>query len=130
MRKHLIRIFALIGALLLAATVGWAQAPRAEITFDNQSGQPTLVKLIGPARRAVEVPNASTRTVRASGGQYFILARYGSDPGHYTYSKGDPFTVVQTRRRYSVIRITLHTVVNGNYHTTPISASDFEREIP
>ena len=65
--------------------------------------------------------------VRAFGGQYYIVTRYG-DPDHYTYSKGDAFTVVQTGRQYSIITITLHLVINGNYHTTPISASVFDKE--
>jgi hypothetical protein len=130
MRALLIWLLVLVGCLLPVATICYARAPLAQITFDNKSGQPALAKLIGPTRRAIEVPDGQDRTVGAAGGQYYILTRYGSDPAHYTYSKGDAFTVVQTRRGYSVIRITLHTVVNGNYHTNPISAAEFDGESP
>jgi hypothetical protein len=128
MHRQLIRFLALIGALLLGAASCYAQSHQAEITFDNKSGQPALVKLIGPTRHSVQVPDGQERMVRAIGGQYYILTRYGSDPDHYAYAKGDPFTAMQTRTQYSIIRITLHQVVNGNYHTSPINASDFDKE--
>jgi hypothetical protein len=128
MRRLPIRFLALVGASLLAATVSHARALLPQITFDNKSGQPALVKLVGPTHRAVQVPDRQERMVTATGGQYYILTRYGDDPEHYTYSRGDAFTVLQTSRGYSVIRITLHTVVNGNYYTNPISASEFDKE--
>jgi tetraacyldisaccharide-1-P 4'-kinase len=56
-------------------------------------------------------------------------------PDHYSYSEGELFNVTQTATRYSVITITLHKVIDGNYHTAPISAAEFDkagpdREIP
>jgi hypothetical protein len=128
MRSVLVRIAILASVLLASITASQAETPRARITFDNQSGQPALVKLVGPWRRTAQVPNLQKRTVTATGGQYYILTRYGSKADDYTYSKGDGFHVVQTARHYSIITITLHKVVGGNYHTKKIPADEFERE--
>jgi hypothetical protein len=117
--------------LVLGGTAGHAQrgqTPRATITFDNQSGQFALVKVVGPTRRQAQVPNAQKRTVTVAGGQYYILTRYGTDPKAYTYSKGNTFQVTQTARQHSVITITLHKVVGGNYQTTAVPASEFESQ--
>ena len=100
---------------------------RATITFDNQSGQLALVKVVGPSSRQVSVPNNQRRTVKVVGGSYYILTRYGSKKEDYTYSKGDRFNVTQTRTRYSIITITLHKVVDGNYSSEPIDAEEFEK---
>jgi hypothetical protein len=64
------------------------------------------------------------------GGQYYIVTRYGAARDHYSYSKGDSFKVTQTATQHSVITITLHKVVNGNYETSPISAAEFDRAKP
>ena len=117
-----------VGLVFLAAAAGHAQAASASITFDNQSGEPALVKLLGPATRVTDVPNGQRRTVYvAPGGQYFIKTRYGADSEHYRYVRGDPFEVTATAKQYSVISITLHSVVNGNYPTHPDSAEDFDQ---
>ena len=128
MRSVLGRLAVLATILLSSIPAGHAETPRARITFDNQSGQTALVKLVGPSRRMAQVPNLQKRTVTATGGQYYILTRYGSKPDDYTYSKGDGFHVVQTARQHSVIMITLHKVVGGNYNTKKIPAEEFERE--
>lgn len=75
------------------------------ITFSNRSGNGALVKLMRPVRMNVGVSNGTQST----------------------YSQGDPFEVVQTPTQCSVITITLHTVVNGNYHVRPASSDDFDR---
>ena len=128
MRSVLGRLAVLASLLLPSISAGHAEAPRARITFDNQSSQPALVNLIGPSRRTTEVPNLQKRTITATGGEYYILTRYGSKSDDYTYSKGDRFHVTQTARHYSVITITLHKVVGGNYGSKKISADEFERE--
>ena len=96
------------------------------VTFINQSGEPALVKLIGPTSLLVEVPNGTSRTVNVAAGEYYELVRYGSQPSHYRYSKGKTFTVEQTATQYSVTSITLHKVVGGNYPTHPISEKEFD----
>jgi len=120
-------IIILASVAVTASTASRAETPRATITYDNKSGQLALVKLIGPSRHTTEVPNHSKRTVRVVGGEYYILTRYGSKPDDYTYSKGDRFHVTQTGRRYSVITITLHKVVGGNYGTEDIKPEEFEK---
>jgi hypothetical protein len=107
-----------------------AQTKQATVTFDNQSGNPAVVKLIGPTGALAEVPSGQKRTVKVTGGQYYIVTRYGADPDQYTYSKGDAFNVTQTSRQYSVITITLHKVENGNYSSRQIPAEEFERAKP
>ena len=101
----------------------YAQDSPNTITFDNKSGETALVKLIGATEQTFEVPNGESRTVNVRSGEYYILVRYGSSPEHYSYSKGDPFTVIHRATHYSVITITLHKVVGGNY---PIRASSSE----
>lgn len=104
----------------------YAQDYQNTITFDNQSGDPALVKLLGPTGQTIEVPDKQRRTVKVSTGKYDLLVRYGSKPEQYRYSKGEPVTVTETDTTYSVLTITLHKVVDGNYETHPISAKEFE----
>jgi hypothetical protein len=130
MTAYFVRLLILAGAVWLSIAVARAESPRATITFDNQSGDPAVVKLIGPTGRVADVPNGQKRAVKVVGGQYYIVTRYGADPDRYTYSKGDPFHVTQTSRQYSVITITLHKVVNGNYQTHEVSADEFDRSKP
>jgi hypothetical protein len=94
------------------------------ITFINGTGEDALVKLVGPLNLKVSVPNSERATVNVVPGSYYILVRYGSS-GYYSYSKGDPFTVEQIGNRYSVIHITLHKVLNGNYHSRDSSQNEF-----
>lgn len=97
------------------------------ITFENESGEPAVVKLVGPSDQSVEVSQGESRTVNVAAGKYHILVRYGSKGDQYTYSKGDPFTVEQTATQYSAISITLHKVVDGNYATHPTSRAEFDQ---
>lgn len=112
-----------IAVLLIPVAVCHARTDNT-VTFDNQSGQPALVKLVGPTPREVEVPIGQKRTVTASSGQYHIKTRYGS-PGKYRYTKGDEFVIKDSATNRSKITITLHKVVDGNYDSRPISAEDF-----
>ena len=127
--RSLIRflVFVLFGTTLLSGAAGHTQVPSATITFNNRSGETALVKLIGPSKLTAEVPTGQTRTVNAAGGQYYIVTRYGQSADRYTYAKGDPFQVTQTPTQHSVITITLHKVVNGNYATHPVSAQEFDK---
>ena len=102
-----------------------ADAPRSTITLDNQSGTAVLAKLVGATPHVVEVPDRQQRTVSAAAGEYYLLARYGSDPDSYTYDRGDPFLVEEAADRYSEITITLHGVVDGNYATRPTTCEEF-----
>lgn len=104
-----------------------AQELKNTITFENQSGEYVLVKLVGPTAQSLEVPNGETRTVNVAAGEYSILARYGSTPDQYTYTKGDPFMVTKTTTQYSAMTITLHKVVGGNYPAHPTSQEEFDK---
>ena len=88
------------------------------------------MKVIGPTVQTVEVPKGQNHTVNVVAGEYYLLVRYGSKPDQYSYTKGDPFTVNQTAIQYSVINITLHKVVGGNYPTHPSSHEEFDRIEP
>ena len=96
------------------------------ITFYNLSGEYSLVKLMGPTGQTVEVSHGERRTVNVAAGEYYILVRYGGKPDQYKYSKGDLFTVTQTATEYSVLTITLHKVVDGNYPVHPVSSEEFD----
>src|ERR1700722_5753902 len=84
------------------------------VSFDNQSGEPALVKLIGPTSTEIEVPSGSSKGTQALAGKYIIKVRYGV-LGKYHYAKGQEFEVKETATTTSEITITLHKVVNGNY---------------
>ena len=100
-----------------------------KVNFDNQSGEPALVKLVGPTQTEVEVPNGATVGVEAAAGHYFIKVRSGM-PGKYRYSKGDEFDVRETATTKSEITITLHKVIDGNYDSRPISEDEFGTSTP
>jgi len=104
-----------------------AQTARSTITFENRSGEPALVKLVGPTAQTIEVPQGESRTINAAAGEYYILVRYGDNPGQYTYTRGEPFTVQESTIQYSVLTITLHKVIGGNYGTRPSSAEEFDK---
>lgn len=119
--------FIIMGALLNISLIH-GQEKLNTITFDNQSGELALVKLVGPTYKAVEVPDKSRITVIVSAGEYYILTRYGSNFKEYRYAKGDNFNVTTTATEYSAISITLHRVLDGNYSTLPVSAEEFYKE--
>jgi hypothetical protein len=95
------------------------------VVFDNQSGEPALVKVVGPTSAQVEVPNGAKQGVEAASGHYTIKVRYGVK-GKYHYAKGDDFEVTETPTTRSETTITLHKVVGGNYGSRPISEKEFE----
>ena len=101
----------------------WASAA-STVTFDDQSGGPALVKLVGPSSTTVEVKEGKQETVEATGRHYFIKVRYGT-PGHYCYSKGDDLDIKETATSVSMITITLRKVVDGNYGTRQITGEEF-----
>lgn len=98
---------------------------KSTIEFINHSGQTALVKVLGPTRLKIEVPDGESRTVNVSGGWYFIKTRYGDAPSHYTYTRGEKFEVKETAQTLWSYYITLHPVVDGNYETFPISPEEF-----
>jgi hypothetical protein len=118
----------ILSMLLIYGGLAHAQSYANEITFDNQSGSQALVKLIGQTAHAVTVLNNSKETLQVGPGNYYILVRYGSAQGKYTYSKGRPFNVEESSDSYSVITITLHKVLGGNYETRPTTASEFDHQ--
>jgi hypothetical protein len=131
MRKtlYIYLLTAVMLALCYCHESALAQSHPNNITFDNKSGEPALVKLIGPTTLSVSVPNGQRRTVNCAAGKYYILVRYGDIPQQYRYTKGESFTVTQTETQYSIISITLHKVVGGDYPTYPISEEEFNRAI-
>ena len=130
--------FTCLFTVILCVTLGlsghlpsvYAQESPNSITLDNRSEELATVKLVGPTRQTVEVPQGQSRTVKVTAGRYYLLVRYGNKPGHYTYVKGDTFTVQQTATQYSAINITLHKVIGGNYPAHPTSREEFDKAIP
>ena len=133
-RKHLFKWFAttslVIGVIAICTPKGYTQMQSNTITFDNRFEEPALVKLVGPTCLSIEVPSGQSRTVNASAGEYYNLVRYGSDSAHYSYVKGDTFTVKETTTEYSVVTIALHKVAGGNYPTHPTTSAEFNQVIP
>lgn len=115
----------LVFLLIIFANIN-GQEPKNTITFENNSGELALVKLIGATSKLIEVRNQSIQTVNVSSGEYYLLVRYGSMPDEYNYSKGEPFSVEERENEYSEITITLHKVLGGGYNIDPISNDEFE----
>ncbi len=129
---HIPMKFLLVFTLTLMTSANFDEITSAQhapntITFDNQSGEFAIVKLVGPTKTAVEVPNGQERTVHVETGDYFLLGRYGTNAEEYKYTKGDPFKVSQPLGQYSAITITLHKVIEGNYRAEPVSGDEFEK---
>jgi len=99
------------------------------ISFDNQSGEQALVKLVGPPSQIVNVEHGQKKTVNVKAGEYYILVRYGHNPERYRYSKGETFEIRQSETKYYAISITLHKVVDGNYQTNETSSDEFEKAL-
>lgn len=118
-------VLALVVASASLAVAGMQAA--STVRFDNQSGKPALVKLVGPTTSSVSVDNGKKESVSVTPGHYFIKVRYGT-PGDSSYSKGDEFDATETTTTTSDITITLHKVVAGNYGSKSISEAEFGRE--
>lgn len=104
-----------------------AQSTPNKITFDNQSGQNAVVKLIGPTKIVTKLARDQKRMVRATAGNYYVLVRYGNSPKEYSYSKSAPFSVTQPDNRVSIITFTLHRRSGGSFQSHPVSGDEFER---
>ena len=103
---------------------------RSSITFDNQSGESALVRLVGPTRSEIVVSNGQKRSVRnVAAGHYQMLVRYTSADG-YRYVEGEHFDIEASATTYSRATITLHPVVHGTYDTWPTSAEQFDAAAP
>jgi hypothetical protein len=95
-------LFISVGAAFLSGIVGRAEAQSATITFDNRSGEPASIKLIGPTKPTAEVPNGQFRTVSVAYGHYYFMIRYGSGQYQYIYAKSDAFQVMETPTQHEV----------------------------
>lgn len=113
-----------VGLVVVACAVTLSAFGQNKVVFDNQSGDPARVKLIGPTKTEVQVPVGTKQGVDALAGKYTIKVRYGT-PGSFRYSKGQEFEVTETATARSETTITLHKVVGGNYDAHPISESEF-----
>ena len=113
-----------VGIVAVSCAVSLSAFGQNKVVFDNQSGDPALVKLIGPTKTDVAVPNGAKAGVDAAAGKYTIKVRYGTT-GDYRYSKGQEFEVTETPTARSETTITLHKVIAGNYDAHPISESEF-----
>lgn len=116
-----------VGIVAVVCAVSLSAFGQNKVVFDNQSGDPALVKLIGPTKTEVQVANGAKAGVDAGAGKYTIKVRYGA-PGNYRYSKGQEFEVTETTTARSETTITLHKVVAGNYDSRPITEAEFGAE--
>ena len=130
--KRIFRFQAIVVLAMVLWIVSWssiptvAQTPLHTITFDNQSGQNAVVKLVGPTRIVTRISLGQKKKMHATEGEYYILVRYGNAPKEYVYTKGEPFVVNQLENQYSVITITLHRVISGHSVAGLISGEEFE----
>jgi hypothetical protein len=97
---------------VLSGAVSEATAERNSLTFINKSGEKALVKLVGPTRGLVEVPDAGEATVKIAGGTYTIYVRYGKEP-KYRYSRGEVFKISDSDVSYAKATLTLQRFQTG-----------------
>lgn len=119
-------VWTVVAAVAWLSLSGVARGQNSTVTFDNKSGEPTLVKLVGTTSTSVEVPNMETRSVSALAGQYHIKIRYGSPPA-YRFARGEDFVITESATSRSLVTITLHKVAAGNYESYPIAEEEFLR---
>lgn len=123
----------LAGGLLLAAYSFAADTAHAQtvannkIIFDNQAGQNAVAKLVGPTTLVAKLRNGQKRSVYVAKGEYYLLVRYGNSLKEFTYTKSDPFVVTEPENQHSILTITLHRVVPGNFHAHPVSGEEFDK---
>ena len=115
---------AVIAFVVLLLSISIGAAGRATLTLENASGDDALVRVSGPTTGYVEVPNSSSRTINVAGGTYRLFVRYGR-PGKYSYTRGEPFTIVDNGPEWEEVTVTLHKVPNGNYRTSPSDEKEF-----
>lgn len=101
-----------------------AVAQQPTLTLVNRSSLPALVRVKGPTKADVQVPGHSKKTIAVKGGNYFIKIRFGTNEKNYIYSKGQPFSVLETPTRIGHVTIIFNTT-KGNYSTRPISKREF-----
>lgn len=128
MKKSLITCIEIVAVLLCLNGGQLANAEeKNSLTLINHSGDNALVKLTGPSRKTVQIPNGTSKTVNIDSGQYMIYVRYGK-LDRYRYTKGESFQIEETSFSYTRATLTLHGVVNGNYHTEGSSEYEFNRQ--
>ena len=70
------------------------------------------------------IPAGKSGSVNLPAGEYYDVVRFQSKSGAFSYSKGDGFTLKPNK--FSKLVMTLHPVLNGNYHSYNCSAKDFD----
>ena len=116
----------LMRAGLLAALAGGGPAlARSPLVFDNQSGEPALVQLVGPTATLVRVPKGAALRLAGEPGRYYLKVRYGW-PEQYRYVRGESFAVQETATSALETVIRLRPVQTGNYHAESITKEAFE----
>ncbi|MEC4673118.1 MAG: hypothetical protein VST68_02900 [Nitrospirota bacterium] len=116
----------LVAQLVLLSTPSLARRPLNTITIDNQSGQVSEIKVIGPSKVFIKVPLDQKRTVRVKQGEYYLLMRYGFSPKEHVYTKSEPFLVNEPEGQYSMITFTLHRVLYQHPNAQRVSGDEYE----
>ncbi len=115
-----------LAQLVLLSTPSLAIRPLNTITIDNQSGQVSEIKVIGPSKVFIKVPLDQKRTVRVKQGEYYLLMRYGFSPKEHVYTKSEPFLVTEPEGQYSMITFTLHRVLYQHPNAQRVSGDEYE----
>jgi len=117
------KVFCLVPIVFIAVMLD--AGALSTITFNNKSGHPVLVKLIGPTYKEIHIQARGQSDVSVSAGQYTFRARYGI-PGNYHYRRSKPFEIIESGRIRSTTTITLQLEDLGDLSTQPISEDGFE----
>ena len=106
--------------------IGQTKTPSNRLTIQNNSGQFALVKTVGPTRAVAKMPLDQKKTIHVAPGEYYILVRFGFAPKEYIYTKGETFTIMQEKDKFSITTVTLHRIVSGMKNPHEVSREEFE----
>jgi len=116
---------AFVAAVIALVAVTHPANAQNVVKFENKSGQPVFVKLIGPTYEEIKIPRGGSAKVPVSTGQYTFRVRYGAQ-GSYRYSRGQKFRVEENTQTWDQMTITLQMAKPEDFSAHPISRDRFE----
>ena len=103
-------------------------SPQNELIIKNGTTNDTVVRIKEKASNSVVgeqmIPAGKSGTIKLPPGEYYEVAKFQLKSGDFIYSKGGGFSIKPDK--YSKLVMTLHPVINGNYHSYSCSAKDFD----
>jgi len=120
---------AFVAVVIVLVAVTHTASAQNVVEFENKSGRPVFVKLIGPTYEEIIIPKDGSAKVPVSTGLYTFRVRYGAN-GSYRYSRGQKFRVEENEQTWNQMTITLQMAEAEDFSAHPISRDRFETTDP